>query len=121
MRFMLFAIVFGIAGSFISPVQAEVPKPNPYPLSWELKFEHGTPKRIAVLAPGANSPQAYWYMTFTVTNTTDREVQFLPVFEMVANDGSVTRSDTNIPKAVYDAIKARERKQFLEPLIAHPS
>jgi len=88
---------------------ADYPKPSLYPTSWELKFEHGKPTRIVV------GDHAYWYMTYTVTNTSDREQAYLPMFELLTKDGQVFRSDKNIPKAAFDAIKQREKKQFLEP------
>ena len=97
---------------------AEYPKPSIYPISWELKFQHSTPKRIVVELPGEPVPKAYWYMTYTVTNNTDDEQTFLPVFEMLTREGKVIRSDNNIPKKVFEAIKAREKDQFLQPAYA---
>jgi hypothetical protein len=91
------------------------PSPSPYPISWELQFDHGLPKRIVVETPGSSNPQAYWYMTYTVTNKTDKERIFLPHFEMVTRTGKVIRSDENIPEKVFDEIKRREGDQFLEP------
>lgn len=91
------------------------PSPSPYPISWELKFDHGLPKRIIVETPDSPTPLAYWYMTYTVTNKTDKEQIFLPHFDMVSRTGNVIRSDENISKKVFDAIKQREGSQFLEP------
>ncbi len=118
MRYLLCCLVVGLfVGGLTQPAAlADFPKPNAYPLSWELKFDHAMPKRIAVLVPGTTTAQAYWYMTFTVTNNTDKERSFLPVFEMLNNAGQIVRSDNNIPLAVFDAIKAREKKQFLEQM-----
>jgi hypothetical protein len=50
-----------------------------------------------------------------VTNNTDQERTFLPLFEMLTKDGQVIRSDKDIPRNVFDTIKEREKKQFLEP------
>ena len=94
--------------------RADYPKPSPYPISWELKFQHDMPKRVVVNVPGSG-PTPYWYMTYTVTNNTDQERTFLPFFELVTKDGKVVRSDRNIPAIVFNAIKAREKKQLLEP------
>jgi hypothetical protein len=92
------------------------PKPSINKVSWELDFTHGTPSRITVRVPGSDAPKAYWYMPFTVTNNTNEEQEFLPVFEMVDDKGNVHRSDQNIPTQVFDAIKAREGKKLMEPL-----
>jgi hypothetical protein len=95
-------------------VRADYPKPSPYPKSWELKFTHSTPRRIVVDIPGMSVPQAYWYMTYNVTNNTDKEQMFLPVFELLTKDGTVIRSDKDIPQRVFEKIKAQEKIKFLE-------
>lgn len=92
------------------------PKPSVNRVAWELEFAHGVPNRITVQVPGAAAPAAYWYVTFTVTNKTNDEQQFLPIFEMVDDRGNVHRSDQNIPKEVFEAIKKREAKKLMEPL-----
>lgn len=115
-----FRVMFAL-GLIVSTVcMAEPPKPSPYPVTWEFKFTHGPLRRVMVTAPGSNTPQAYWYMTYSVTNNTDQERVFLPVFEMMTKDGKIIRSDKNIPAIVFDVIKAREKIRFLEayPAIA---
>jgi hypothetical protein len=98
-----------------TPALADYPKPSPYPIAWQFKFEHAAPKRVVVEIPGNAIPQAYWYMTYTVTNNTGKEQMFLPSFELMTKDGKVIRSDIGIPLRVFEAIKQREKKQFLEP------
>jgi hypothetical protein len=99
------SLLTGVAGP--AAAFADHPKPSLYPISWELKFKHSTPKRVVVDVPG-QGPKAYWYMTYEVTNPSDREVTFLPVFEMLTEGGTVVRSDKNIPGKVLDTIRARE-------------
>jgi hypothetical protein len=94
--------------------RAEYPKPSIYPIAWELAFKHGVPQRIVVDVPGTPAAQAYWYLTYRVTNTTDQERVFLPRFEMLTEDGRITRSDNTIHPRVFDAIKQREGNRFLE-------
>ncbi len=105
-----------LASTLLVRTVSAFPKPSVYPVSWDLKFQHTVPKRIVVITPGTNVPVAYWYMPFTVTNLTDQEQKFLPVFEMVTGDGKVIRSEKNVPSAVFDAIKKRERRSSIEPL-----
>jgi len=97
---------------------ADYPEPSPYPISWELTFQHDKPKRIVVALPGVGN-RAFWYMTYSVTNKTDQDQMFLPVFEMVTKDGKVHRSDKDVPLRVFEEVKRRERARypFLEP---HP-
>ncbi len=113
----LFAIVACVGSLMADPPAAKpYPTPNVYPLSWQLKFEHGLPKRIVVDVPGEKGPQAYWYMTYLVTNKTDREQMWLPTIEFLTEDGRVIQSDgKDIPGKVFDAIKERERKPLMEP------
>lgn len=101
---------------FHSPYVGAYPKPSLNKIAWELDFTPGTPTRIAVKVPGSDAPKAYWYLPFNVTNRTDEEQTFLPVFELVDDRGNVHRSDQNVPSAVFEAIKQREGKRFLEPL-----
>jgi hypothetical protein len=108
-------LLLGLVAISAQRSSAEFPKPSPYPIAWELKLEYDQPRRVVVDVPGSSLPKAYWYVTYTVTNETDQEQLFLPVFEMLTREGRVIRSDQNIPKVVFDRIKRREGKQFLEP------
>ncbi len=105
------AIVLGFLAASAS---AEAPKPSICPVSWELKFEHATPKRVVVSLPGAFAPQPFWYMTYSATNNTGKERMFLPVFEMLTEDGKVTRSDKLISQSVVDVIRKHEGNKFIE-------
>lgn len=90
------------------------PKPSVYPKSWELKFEHGTPQRIVVDLGNDQSPRAFWYLTYTVTNTANVELPFFPVLELMSKDGQVSRSDDKVLPQVFNKVKAREKNNFLE-------
>ena len=103
-----------------SPVVAQdgaFPRPSVYPVSWELRFNIDTPRRIAVDLPGEALPKAYWYVTYQVSNLTDRERMFLPVFELMTDAGEIQRSDRNIPRVVFDRIKARVGDSMLQPAV----
>jgi hypothetical protein len=115
---------FMVAVALVAPVvawmpeaKAELPVPSVYPTTWQLKFEYGRPKRIVVNVPGKTTPQAYWYMPFSVTNTTDQERMYFPVFEMVTEDGQVLRSDKAIPTAVVNEVRKQTGNRFLQPLL----
>ncbi len=92
------------------------PEPSIYPLpsAWYLDFKHGKPRRIVVAVPGQKVPTAYWYLPYTVTNHTGKEVDFLPDFELVTQDGKVHRSDKNIPLVVYEAIKKDSNMDLMQ-------
>ncbi len=113
----LLALVVSLCVTFSARAADPYPKPEIFPRSWELKFQHTTPKRIVVEEPGKNAPTAFWYMTYTVTNLSDQEQMFLPVFELMDRHGNVQRADSDIPGNVFDRIRDRERIPFLEPYL----
>lgn len=90
------------------------PKPQKVPTEWELKFRFDEPRRVVVEVPGESVPRAYWYMTYTVTNPTDQQRQFLPTFELVTRTGKVIRSDQNLPNAVWEKVKKDSGVKLLE-------
>ena len=114
MRRQAFALVaLALIVTFISPAPVHAkkyPEPSIYPIAWQLAFKHGTPKRIVV------NTLPYWYMTYTVTNNTGQEQIWQPDFQMLANDGTVIKSDRNIPVEVFDRIKTAEGDRFLQPV-----
>jgi len=94
------------------------PEPSPYPVAPELDIKAGTPKRIVLQVPGDPYPRAYWYLTYTVTNNTDKPYHFMPSFQMMtdmATGGKIIDSDRAVPHQVFDEIKAREGNKLLEP------
>jgi hypothetical protein len=52
------------------------PEPNPVRTSWELSFQPSPPIRIQV--DTGQGRQTYWYMLYTVTNSTGEDVDFHP-------------------------------------------
>ncbi len=105
-------VMFALLAGMASPSQA-YPKPNPYPVSWQLKFDHAMPRRIVVTPAGSRTAQAYWYMRFTVTNLGKDEQKFLPVFELMTEAGDVIRSDKDVPDSVLTEIRLREKNRDL--------
>ena len=98
-----------VAFSVAVPASAKAPEPSLYPVSWELDFKHSMPKRIVV------DTNAYWYMTYTVTNNTGQEQTWRPNFQMMTDDGKMMKSDRGIGINVFDKIKATEGNRLLEP------
>jgi hypothetical protein len=108
------------AGFFSSPAQSlakKYPEPSVYPISWQLTFRHKAPHRIVVHVPGHSTPAAYWYMTYTVINSTGTDQYFVPSFDLVTQDGKVHRSDMALPREVFDTIKKREGNPLLKQSI----
>jgi hypothetical protein len=100
--------VFGLAS-----LAHAYPKPSPYLISWQLKFDHRLPQRIVVTTPGELTATAYWYIRYAVMNPSQDQQNFLPVFEMLSDDGRVVRSDQAIPENVIKEIRMREKNRDL--------
>lgn len=94
------------------------PEPSPVPVSWELDFQFLDLRRIEVDLPG-EGVQTFWYMVYTVTNTSPRTQRFFPRFQIVTEDLRTIESDIGISPLVFDAI--RERHRQTHPDLLHPS
>jgi hypothetical protein len=101
------------------PAAPAAPEPSIAPKSWQLEFEFDDPRRLVIQLPGQSKPQVYWYMLYNVTNNSNRDVQFMPRFEIVTDKLQVLETDTGADPAVFNAIKKihlKDRPFLLEPL-----
>jgi hypothetical protein len=106
--------------SALTPAFA-APKPSLVARDWELAFEFRDPARISVVLPGDKQPTVFWYMLYTVTNETGREVLFYPQWDLVTDTLRVIHGGDNVSPTVFDAIRQRHQKQYpflVEPLKA---
>ena len=118
----LVAVIALASGAFlVSPAAAgeapgagTYPVPSIYPKAFQFKFEHGLPTRIVVDLHDGQSPHAFWYLVYTVTNDSDQEQAFLPVLELYTKDGQAFRSDDHVKPAVFHAVAKREKNDLLE-------
>lgn len=95
------------------------PKPAPTPISWELDFKYVPPRRIEVQLAGSDQPTTYWYMLYTVTNTSHTTQRFYPTFELVTEELRVIPTDMGISPLVFNAIK--ERHRITHKYLVHPT
>jgi hypothetical protein len=77
------------------------PKPSAVPISWELRISYLEPRRIEV---GGSS---YWYLVYTVSNTSNLTQRFFPTFQLVTEDLKVFDTDAGISSGVFSEIKQR--------------
>lgn len=94
------------------------PEPSLVPRSWQVSLEFRDPARIVVTLPGDRHPTVFWYLVYTVTNRTDREVAFYPQFELVTDTLQVVPAGDGVSLRVFDAVRQRHRKQY--PFIMSP-
>lgn len=92
------------------------PEPDPIPRKWELTIEPG-PLRYASVDDGTG-PKGYFYLTYTVTNTTGKDMLFTPSFELCNDKGEVVRSGRDVPAAVTKAILDRLDNKLIQDQIS---
>lgn len=95
------------------------PQPSIAPKSWQLEFEFEDPRRLVIQIPGEKTPRVYWYMLYNVTNNSNRDVEFMPRFDIVTDKLQVLETDVAADPTVFAAIKkihAKDRPFLLEPL-----
>lgn len=88
------------------------PQTSVIPQSWQLEFEFDDPQRIEVQLPGAGRPTTFWYVLYTVTNSTDSEVDFYPSFRLVTDTLHVVAAGDDVMPQVYDAIAERHASEY---------
>jgi hypothetical protein len=114
-----FLAIAGAAGDERTPPVGVGPEPAPTPISWEFDFDYVPPRRIEVQLAGSSEPEVYWYMLYTVTNTSPTTQRFYPSFELVTEDLRVIETDMGISPLVFNAIK--ERHKVTHPYLVHPT
>ncbi|MFQ5463577.1 MAG: hypothetical protein ACE5E5_13255 [Phycisphaerae bacterium] len=116
-KWVLTILMVGSYAAMGRPAEA-APKPKIAPATWQVDFAFDDPQRITLKAPGDLEPTTYWYLLFTVTNNTGRDVPFYPSFRLVTDALQVVEGGAGIAPHVYEAIFARHRLQA--PYITEP-
>lgn len=92
------------------------PRPAVAPVSWELRFRFDDPQRLSVVVPGESKPVVYWYMLYQVENTSNREVDYYPRFDLVTDTLQVIGSEQRVSPEAFQAIQRRVQ----DPLLLTP-
>lgn len=99
---MAMVLAAGVS-SFSAPALGAAPEPSLVPVSWQLDIKYGNLQRIFVNIDGKDKP--FWFLRYTVTNNSGKDVLFTPNFEIVADTGEVTPAFKDVPNAVFQQIK----------------
>jgi len=97
-----------------APQPAIVPGPDDWTV--EVTFEH--PQQIMLQLAGDNKPRRFWYTLITLTNKTNRDVDFYPRCELMTDTFQIIPAGKDTPSAVFEQIKRRHQSRypFLESL-----
>jgi len=104
----------------MSCVSLAAPEPaivqGPYEWTIDVTFEH--PQQIILQLSGDKEPRRYWYTIITLTNKTNRDVDFYPKCELMTDTFEIIPAGTGMPAAVFEQIKRRHQGMypFLESL-----
>ena len=116
---ILFLATPGSVAQESEPAVGVGPAPAAAPISWEFDFKYVPPRRITVQLASSDQPETYWYMLYTVTNTSQTTQRFYPTFELVTEDLQVIPTDMGVSPLVFNAIK--ERHQITHKYLVHPT
>lgn len=101
-----------LAAAAIVPAMGLAPEPDPVPKRWQLDVTPGE-LRVAYVGQGDDAG-AYLYFTYSVTNNTGKDLEFVPSFELATDSGDIAASGVSVAPAVTDAIIESLEHPFLE-------
>jgi len=102
------------AALLAAPKPALVPGPGIWQLELELRSQ---PQRISILLPGDTQPRSYWYLLYTVTNNTGKDVEFYSEVQLLTDTLKTYYSGAAVRRPVLEEIRKRYaiNLPFLEP------
>lgn len=109
-------VILTVLAAVAGMLAAFAPEPDPIPRRWQFAVEPG-PLRVASVDDGKGAARAFYFLTYKVTNTTDQDLLFTPIFELGTDEGELLRSGRDVPGAVTKEILARLNNPFIEDQI----
>lgn len=103
-------VLAGILG-VVAPVFA-APEASKIARRWQLDIEFHDLRRISVVLPGDNAPTPFWYVLYTVTNNTGKDIDFYPTFDLVTSTLEVVPAGEGVSPSVYDVLMGRYNKLY---------
>jgi hypothetical protein len=103
-KLALIFLAFGVMALGIKA--APEPSRAVVPGNWHIDIMlHGQPHLLSLALPGEKVRRNYWYLIYTVTNNTGKEVKFYPQFELLTDTFKLHRSEKRVSRQVFDTIK----------------
>ncbi len=92
---------------------ANIPKPAiiQKPGDWTADVRYTNPQQITLKTEDGKTVR-YWYLIITVTNKTNREVDFYPRCDIVTDTFQLITGGNGTPDEVFNAIKQRHRSAY---------
>jgi len=120
-NFVIFNLLALLAmGTQVIRTSTAAPKPAFVPPegTWQLDLElHGPPQKITVALPGNPEPKRFWYLLYTISNHTGRDVEFFPKIDLITDTLLLHHAGEHVRQPVFEAVRKRYAKTipFLEP------
>jgi hypothetical protein len=108
------AALLAAAIAMISAHALTAPQPSETSGQWQLDASFGDIHAIRVQLAGEAAPRTFWYMRYTVANSTGQDRVFVPEFILYTDTGEVLRSGRRTPGAVFQAIKTLYNDPLLQ-------
>ncbi len=102
------------SAAWLSTAVADVPEPDIVTDQWQLDLSYRELNIIPIRRQLEAEPQYFYYMVFKVTNKTGSDRLFAPDIWMMTDAGDLMLSNSEVPSAVFRAIKARVKNPLLE-------
>jgi len=94
--------------SLAAPEPAIVQGPDEWTV--DAAFEH--PQQIILQLGGDKQPRRYWYMIITLTNKTNRDVDFYPECKLMTDTFEIIPAGKGMSAAVFEQIKKRHQARY---------
>lgn len=101
-----------LAAAAVVPALGLAPEPDPVSKRWQLDVTPGE-LRVAYVGRGEEAG-AYLYFTYSVTNNTGKDLEFVPSFELATDSGDIAASGVGVAPAVTDAIMESLEHPFIQ-------
>jgi len=98
----------------VTCISFAVPEPSvvPGPSQWTLETKFTNPEQIVFGYNQDNKPIRYWYVIITLTNNTDKDVDFYPRSELVTDTFQIIPAGKGVGTKVFEQIKQRHKSQY---------
>ena len=105
-----------VAGRMLvtAPRLQAAPEPSVVNQSWELTFKYNAPERLLIAPEGKTEKQTYWFIRYTVTNNSGRDVLFTPDFQLLTDSGQIITAGKGVDASVYKEIQQLYKNPLLE-------
>ena len=99
---------------FIVCISKAAPEPAAVPVSniWTINTEFSHPQQIIMQNESSKQLKRYWYIIVTLTNKTNRDVEFYPKCELITDTFQSLPAGKGVASIVFNRIKERHKNIY---------